>query len=464
VQWHPFNVLRDFILFKFMSKPSDSQQDVPASLKKDRVKFGIASLLYNGDEIAFSPLHTAVIRGLGGGDVHLGFMGSLLQSMGQLFAWIGTIIMKFTHFHRSALVIALFTASLAQGAIIATLLMAHLNPGWSSALLFVYITLVAFMSILTGAQQNIAVSWIGELVPTQRRGWFVSGMAIISNIGLVLLQLVFARLARDAGLPGYALIVGLLLLNTLVACFLVSTTTNRPAKAVNFISRKQGERVDYRYKPLWGLIWFECAWRSGRVAMMAFSTAYLIDHFGYKMDRIIMIHMIVNLVNIAMLYLMGKLSDRIGIFRPLAVITAVCASSMLLWVSSAWWGILPIIVYQFLNGAAGSTHWMLVNNLSLELYPSRGRPNFLSFSRMVVGIFIIVVSTYAGYLLGGIRGWSIELWGSEFNHYHIFFLGCTLATLTSLVPLYLLRLARPAIDDPEHEEVAAEEAIEPARE
>lgn len=415
--------------------------------KKNRIKFGVASLLYNGDEAAFSPLHTAVIRALGGGDVHLGFMGAMIQSVGQLFAWIGTLILKATQMHRKALIIALFVASVFQGLIVATLLVGHANPALSSILLFVYIGSVALMGMLTGSQQNIAVSWIGELVPTRQRGWFVSGMAIISNIGLVLLQLLFARLARDAGLPGYAMIMGIVMLNTLVACFLVATITDCPAKAVNFISKRHGDRVDYGFKPLWGLIWFECAWRSGRVALVAFSTAYLLDHFGLRMDRIIMIHMIVNLVNIVMLFLMGHLSDRIGIFRPLAFITAICATSMLLWVSSAWWGLLPIIAYQVINGAAGSTHWMLVNNLSLELYPSKGRPNYLSFSRIVTGIFVIFISTFAGWVLSQLRGWEIELWGAAFTHYHIFFLGCTLATLTSLLPLFLLRLAKPSIDE-----------------
>ncbi len=123
-----------------------------------------------------------------------------------------------------------------------------------------------------------------------------------------------------------------------------------------------------------------------------------------RMDRIILIHMIVNLVNVLMLFLMGRLSDRIGIFRPLAVITTVCAASMLLWVSSARWGIFPIILYQVINGAAGSTHRMLMNNLCLELYPSKGRSNFLSFSRILTGAYAIFNSIFAGWVLFAAAG------------------------------------------------------------
>ena len=59
----------------------------------------------------------------------------------------------------------------------------------------------------------------------------------------------------------------------------------------------------------------------------------------------------------------------------------------------------------------------------------------------------MVLSTAAGYAMSGIRGWSIVLWGSEFNHYHIFFLGCTALTLTCLVPLWLL--GRMKLPDPD---------------
>lgn len=276
--------------------------------KKNRIKFGITSLLFNGDEQAFAPLHTAVIRALGGGDVLLGFMGATIQSIGLLFAWIGALILKATKMHRRALIHALIAGGVSQGLIVGTLLLGHASPALSGVLLFAYIILVTGMSMLSGAQHTILVSWVGELVKPRQRGWFVSGMAIIANVGLVLLQLLFARLARDAGLPGYAWLMGIVMIDTVAACFLVATTTDRAAKPLNFISRRNMERVNHAFKPLWGLICFQCAWSGGRVALVAFSTAYLIDHFGMRMDRIILIFMITDLVNIVMLFLMGRLS------------------------------------------------------------------------------------------------------------------------------------------------------------
>jgi len=122
---------------------------------------------------------------------------------------------------------------------------------------------------------------------------------------------------------------------------------------------------------------------------------------------------------------------------------------MLLWVASAWWGVWAIFAYMVINGIAGSTHWMLVNNLSLEVYPARGRPNFLSFTQTLVGLVMMAGATFAGYLLSLMRGWSINLWGAAFNHYHVFFLGCTVFTLGCLIPLWFLgRMKMPEPDEP----------------
>jgi MFS family permease len=167
------------------------------------------------------------------------------------------------------------------------------------------------------------------------------------------------------------------------------------------------------------------------------------------MSKIILIGMLINVVNIFMLYFVGRISDRTGNRRPLAVISTICAASMLLWVASAWWGLWVVIAFQIINGMAGSTHWMLLTNLSLEVYPAKGRPNYLSFSRTLVGLMLMAGATVAGYVMSGIRGWEIILWGARFNHYHVFFLGCAVFTLGCLIPLWFLgRMKMPEAGQP----------------
>lgn len=423
-----------------------------------RLKLGLIGILCSGDEAAFAPFHTVIVRSLGGADAHLGFIGAAMQSVAQLFSWIGAIVLRLQRFNRQAMVVALVAGAAVQGAIVVLLVMASSHSAWATFCLYGYIALVTGMCIMTGVQQTIIASWIGDLVPTHQRGWFVSGMAIVSNIGLILLQIFFARLASlTDGLAGYAGIMGLICLNTLVAIFFCYSIPNRPSLALKFVAHEAKDHVNYRYGPMWLLIWFECSWRIGRVAMASFTTAYLLDYFGLKLSKIILIGMIINVVNIFMLYVVGRISDRTGTRRPLAVISCICAASMSLWVFSAWWGLWPVIAFQVVNGLAGSTHWMLLTNLSLEVYPARGRPNFLAFSRTLVGLLLMVGATLAGYLLAGMRGWSMTLWGAEINHYHVFFLGCTVFTLGCLVPLWFL--GKMKMPDPEESTVDGNEGL-----
>ncbi len=417
-----------------------------AVARKDRIKFGAATILYSKGAMAFSPLHTVIIRALGGNDVHLGIMGGMLLSLGNVLSWVGTLILKKSKTHRKGMVVALILSTIIQALVVATLLYGAQDTYYSGIVLIVYLVLVGLMAVSLGAEENIQTSWIGDLVAHPRRGWFVSGVAILSNIGLVILQLVFAQLTSGPGLFGFALSAVFLVVNTLLAILVVWTITDRPSQAINFIVEDESKPMNYHYRPMWGLIGFETLWRGGRISLMTFSTAYLIDQMGYHMGKIILIHMIVNVINIMTLFFVGPLSDRIGIIKPLAVISSACGLSMFLWITSAWWGIIPIIVYQLINGAAGTTHFMLLNNLSLQLYPSVGRPNYLSFARTVVGIITIVASVGAGYLLSLLRGWEFPLWGAAVNHYHVFFLGCTLFTLCSLVPLYYLYRAEYAFE------------------
>jgi MFS family permease len=417
-------------------------------LNKARLKFGLVGLLSSGDEQAFSPFHTVIVRAMGGSDLHLGFIGAVMQSVGQMFAWMGAVILRLAHFNRQALVFALIIGAIIQAALVVLLVTAARSSEWAAFCLYGYLGLVTAMCMLTGAQSTVITSWVGDLVPVQQRGWFVSGLAIVSNIGLILLQMFFAHLAvRTEGLMGYSALMGLLCITTILAIFLCFSIPNRRSLAVKFVSRKPEEHLNYKYQPMWLLIWFECAWRIGRVSMGAFTTAYLLDYFGLKLDRIILIYMMVNVINIIMLYVVGRLSDRLGNRYPLAIITCICTASMLLWVGSAWWGLWPIIAYQIINGLAGSTHWMLLTNLSLEVYPARGRANFLSFSRTFVGVMLMGAATFAGYLMSLMRGWSIPLWGTEFNYYHVFFLGCTVFTFGCLIPLWWL--GKMKMPDPE---------------
>lgn len=124
-------------------------------LNSARIRLGVIGVLSNGDEAAFSPFHTVIIRALGGGDVALGIVGSIMQSVAQLFAWVGAVVLRLFKYNRKGMVWALGAGAVVQAAIVVLLVVAGKLSASTSPWLYGYIGLITFMLILTGAQQTI---------------------------------------------------------------------------------------------------------------------------------------------------------------------------------------------------------------------------------------------------------------------------------------------------------------------
>ncbi|MEI3003185.1 MAG: MFS transporter [Victivallales bacterium] len=82
------------------------------------------------------------------------------------------------------------------------------------------------------------------------------------------------------------------------------------------------------------LQWFYLTWAGGRTALMTFSTAYMLD-LGFSMTKITLIIGLQVAINLGMLLIMGRITDRFGARLPLILISGGIAVSMLLWVASA---------------------------------------------------------------------------------------------------------------------------------
>ena len=408
-------------------------------LNSNRIKFGVGSVMYQSEESAFGPIHTVVVRALGGTDVHLGLISAVTGSAGAFLQWIGALLL-----HRFDSNKAAMNAALSFGVISGLLLALTLFAGWAfpgirPICLILYFVFLFGLAGASGIQNNIETNWIGSLVPEHARGWFTSVKWVISAIGVLILILIFGQIAtRSPHLYSYAGLFLLIALSHIVAIVLMSSNIDRKPKAARFFGKKDDpDRLNYRALPLWGYIWFYVCWAAGRIGLMTFATAYMLDHLHYTMDKIVIVMGITNLINIVMLLLMGKVSDRIGTRKPLIIISGGVGLCMILWTFSAWWGIWPILVYQFINGCAGTTHTMLATNYGLEIFPEKGRAGYFGFVRIFIGISVMFAATLAGFIMSAIRGWNIMLWGHEFNHYHIFFLGCSLFTVGCIIPLLL---------------------------
>ena len=170
--------------------------------------------------------------------------------------------------------------------------------------------------------------------------------------------------------------------------------------------------------------------------MNSFTTAYMLD-LNYSMTKIVLIMVLQNVVAALMVLVMGRISDRFGTRLPLMIVSFLIAASMFLWVASAWYGIVPILIYQVLGGMAGNTHTMLSQNYGQEIFPTEGRAGYFGFSRLFVGISLFGGSILAGVFMRHVH-WEMELWGATLNTYHLLFSVCSLAPLCCVIPLLLV--------------------------
>lgn len=406
-------------------------------LNKERFKFGFGCVMYQSEETGITPIHTAVIRALGGTEAHLGWMGAL-GCTGSIVQWIGALLLRRFQSNKIAMNVALSGGVLFGTLLTMTLLLSHFAPATKAFCLILYLVFAYGLAGASGVQNNVETSWIGDLVPKEIRGWFTGVKWIIASLGVLSFVLFFGAMATwSPTLPTYALLFVVIAVSHVVAIVLMSTITDRrPQSASFFLSKEKSGRLNYRSLPLWCYIWFYLTWAGGRTALLAFVTAYLLDA-GYKMDVIVLIISIQNIISMVMLVFMGRVTDRFGTRIPLMIISAVVGFSMMLWTASAWWGVAPIIIYQVINGAAGQTHSMLGINYGLEIFPAKGRSGYIGFSRIIIGVGSLALTVMVGYIMQGIRGFSFELWGTTITHYHLLFIGCSLVTMSAVLPLLI---------------------------
>lgn len=408
-------------------------------LRKNRLKFGFGNILFQSEEIGIGGLPSVIIRALGGDDRHIGIYGSTL-GVTSISQFLGAIILQKTRSDAKGMTISMFVGFLVAGAIAMTILgscLTSLRP----VALYLYLGLGIFFAAVSGVQWNLESSWIGDLVPKNKLGWFTSFKWILAAIGVMVFNIIIAKVADKHPSPaGYASVYLMFSLSFLLASYIYSTATDRTPKNLNFIKggETHHERINYTSMPLWCYITFYMFWSGGRMMMLSFTWVYLIDQFKFTLTKMAWLSNLQVFISILIIYALGKITDKSGHRIPLLLISATVASCMTLWISSAWWGLTPIIIYQLISGAAGNTHSMLCVNLALEIFPDKGRAAYLGFSRFCLGCVTMTTPVLAGLFMRQITNFQTVIHGVTFNKYHLLFAICTGITICCVIPLLLL--------------------------
>lgn len=407
-------------------------------LNRERFKFGFGTILYQSEEMGIGAVPTVIIRALGGDAFHLGIYGAV-GGITSVFQWVGTLLLRYFNSNRKAMIAAMMAGFLISALIVGAIFASH-HPSVKPSALWAYLILALMFSAIGGAQWNIESSWIGDLVPKNRLGWFTSMKWILGVLGILVSSIVFARMCDwRPHTSTYAGIYAVFCCSFILAAILYLTVTDRIPKNAYFFSAGTAHRnrLNYASLPLWCYIFYFFFWHGGRGAMFTFASAYLLDQFHSSVTEIALIFAGQYAVSIAMLFFMGKITDKKGHRLLLMAVSVIVALAMILWISSAWLGMVPIIIYQFLNGAAGHTHSMLSTNYALEIFPDKGRSGYLAFSRLCIGFVIMLAVITAGVYMRVIAGWHCELWGATLNHYHLLFTICSVISLCSVIPLMI---------------------------
>ena len=71
----------------------------PKILNRDRLKFGIGCIMYQSEEVGLGPIHTLIVRLLGGGNVALGIVSGASCAT-SLVQWFGAVLLRRTGSNR----------------------------------------------------------------------------------------------------------------------------------------------------------------------------------------------------------------------------------------------------------------------------------------------------------------------------------------------------------------------------
>ncbi|MBL8025057.1 MAG: hypothetical protein JNL74_01530, partial [Fibrobacteres bacterium] len=197
-----------------------------STLKKDRLRFSLATVLAQSEEGGIGAVTTVIIRSLGGDALHLGFYGAT-GSINLFFSWVGTLLLRVFKSYRKAMICAMVIAMALAALIAATILLPSSVPAFKPFALWSFVILMILFSALGGPIVNIESSWIGELVPKERLGWFTSYKVILAVAGGLVFSFLFARLSDVYPRPStYAGIYLCFMASFLIAIFLYKGITD----------------------------------------------------------------------------------------------------------------------------------------------------------------------------------------------------------------------------------------------
>jgi MFS family permease len=410
-------------------------------LKKNRVVFTLGNMGFNGVNFGLGAgIPTKLVKLMGGGDQHLGLMGSL-YGLTTMLQFMGALFLRKTGSDKRAMRFASAGMAVLYLMVMGSALSSLLHLGSAAFSLYLYLAFCILCAPMSAAGNNIEATWVGDLVPRDRLGWFNS----VKFIGTTILQLGFTLFFGKYAdhfptLAGYSSAYFFLALFYFLSFIAYGFGTNREPKNLRFFSSgaSHHERLNYSSFALWCYIAFYALWAGGRAVLNAFTVIFLLEEFHFSMTNLAWLMSTQFIVSVIVIWILGRLSDKKGNRLILIAVSGFVALCMYLWVSSAWLGIVPIIIYYIVNGAAGQTHGMLGGNLGLEIFPDKGRAEYIAFGRFFTGIMMFAGPIIAGIVIHIYSDAQVVVFGKTLTKYYLTFATGATITLACVIPLIIM--------------------------
>jgi hypothetical protein len=409
-------------------------------LKKNRLLMGLGYILNNSEENSLGAIPTKIITALGGDDRHLGIYGTA-PGLGGMAQFLGAYLLRWQQSDRKAMLWIMRIAASIAALIAAVLLLGRSAWFHSAALPFFLVLMILFFAVI-GVQLNIESTWIGDLVPRERRGGFNSFKWMMSVAGMFVFVFIMARIV-DA-YPhhgGFASIFIMFCVSFVLARqFIYTRVTDRTPKSANYFSSGATghDRLNYRSLPFWCYVGYLVCWAAGRGMFFTFTNAYLLQVVGLKLTSIAWLQMAGFATSVVALFGFGKIIDKVGSRLPLLWITGVVSFSMLLFPAATYWGVKAVLVHNIIGGFAGYTHAMLLINYGLEIFPDKGRAGYIGLSRVFGGVVGILSPLLGGGIAYLLRNFHADLWGRDICRYHVVFILSAAIVSCAMIPLLLV--------------------------
>lgn len=386
--------------------------------------------------ISSGALVTAYALMLGADDFHLGLLAALtaLSTVGAIMG--AQVVGRFGGRKPVSLI-----ASVSGRVLWAALCVLPFMRIPIEAKLGLFLATVFVGNSLVNLSGTAWLSWMTDLVPIERRGWYFGVRnTVLGTVGMVTTFAtgwIFDTFVGHGRRPeGLAWIFGAAALFAVLAGVVLSRQWEPPLRGerlrpiLETLRRPFGDR---RFRKLLG---FLALWSMATGVAGPFFAAHMIKNLHMSFTRIAVYSILAGVMNLVTQPLWGKVIDRVGNRPVLAFNLAGVVILPLLWLFTRPTRLWPIWTDATLTGVFWPGFTLASFNLILATAPERDRTAYLGMQGMAVGVSAFVASLIGGLVAKALGGFHVVLFGQTLVNFHVLFVVSAVARM-ALLPLAL---------------------------